>query len=138
MSRFDFGALGEEVRAGDPASEELAVLVAINAAVRSAIAKSELPKFRAHVEISLPKPSSTVRLTGGEAIDVALRVSDAVREARTRWSDIRCIHLFAAVPAGVAVLIGQFLNTLGPVQTYEHIQDDAQGIYRPAALLLDR
>jgi hypothetical protein len=124
--------------AGDPASDGLAVLVAINANVRSAMTKSDLPAFRGHVEVRHPRPSSTVRLTAGEALDVALRVTDAVREARMLWSDTRRVHLFAAVPAGIAVLIGQFLNTLGPVQTYEHIQDDAQGIYRPAALLLDR
>ena len=40
--------------------------------------------------------------------------------------------------SGGKVEVKQFLNTLGPVQTYEHIQDDAQGVYRPAALLLDR
>jgi len=123
---------------GDPSGDGLAVLVAINANVRSAMAKSDLPAFRGHVEVSYPRPSSTVRLTAGEALDVALRVTDAVREARTIWPDTRRVHLFAAVPAGIAVLIGQSLNTLGPVQTYEHIQDDAQGNYRAAALLLDR
>jgi len=124
--------------AGDPASEGLAVLVAINADVRSAMEKSDLPKFRACVQIRHPKPSSSVRLTPGEAFDVALVVTNAIREARTKWSDTRRVHIFAAVPAGIAVLIGQLLNTLGPVQTYEHIQDDAQGLYHPAALLLDR
>jgi hypothetical protein len=41
-----------------------------------------------------------------------------------------------AVPVGLAMLIGQLLNTFGRVQTYEHIPTDAVGIYRPAALLL--
>ena len=40
-----------------------------------------------------------------------------------------------AVPAGLAMLIGQLLNTLGPVQTYEHIQVDAMGVYERAAVL---
>jgi len=38
-----------------------------------------------------------------------------------------------AVPAGLAMRIGQLLNTLGPVQTYEHISRDGVGVYVPAA-----
>ena len=33
------------------------------------------------------------------------------------------------------MLIGQLSNALGPVQTYEHIQTDATGMYEPAAVL---
>lgn len=38
-----------------------------------------------------------------------------------------------AVPAGLAMLIGQLLNTLGPVQTYEHISTEGAGVYVPVA-----
>jgi len=44
-------------------------------------------------------------------------------------------NLFLTVPAGLAVIIGRLLTTLGPVQTYEHVPIDAVGRYRPAALL---
>jgi hypothetical protein len=40
-----------------------------------------------------------------------------------------------AAPAGLAVLIGQLLNTFGAIQTYEHVVADGSGRYRPAALL---
>ena len=40
-----------------------------------------------------------------------------------------------AVPAGLAMLIGQLLNTLGPVQTYEHISTEGVGVYVPSSLL---
>ena len=33
------------------------------------------------------------------------------------------------------MLMSQMLNTLGPVQIYEHIQTDATGNYKSAALL---
>jgi hypothetical protein len=33
------------------------------------------------------------------------------------------------------MLIGQLLNTLGPVQTYEHVSTDGVGVYVSAALL---
>jgi len=135
--RADSG-VKQEMWSGDPSSDRLAVLVAVNAHVRPAIEKSNLAAFRGHVEISHSTPSATVRLSAAEALDVVLRVADAIRKARSMWNDVQSVHLFAAVPAGIALLIGQFLNTLGPVQTYEHIQDDAQGLYRPAALLRDR
>ena len=41
----------------------------------------------------------------------------------------------AAVPAGLAMLIGQMLNTFGTVQTYEHAPTDAVGRYVPATQL---
>jgi hypothetical protein len=40
-----------------------------------------------------------------------------------------------AAPAGLAVLVGQLLNTFGAVQTYEHVLTDGSGTYKPAALL---
>jgi hypothetical protein len=33
------------------------------------------------------------------------------------------------------MMIGQALNTLGPVQTYEHLATDAVGVYQPVVLL---
>jgi hypothetical protein len=38
-------------------------------------------------------------------------------------------------PDGLAMLIGQLLNTFGSVQTYEHVTVDGSGQYHPAALL---
>jgi SMODS-associated and fused to various effectors sensor domain len=57
---------------------------------------------------------------------------DAIKAARVKWRDIRRIHLFIAGPAGFAVLLGQLLNGLGPIQTYEHLPDDSIGHYRRA------
>lgn len=41
-----------------------------------------------------------------------------------------CPHLFLACPVGLAVLIGQLVNALGPVVLYEHDDSDAIGTYR--------
>ena len=65
--------------------------------------------------------SNTDAALGGPAI---LMTHDAREGAldprdRERW----------AVPAGLAMLIGQLLNTLGPVQTYEHISTEGVGVY---------
>jgi hypothetical protein len=40
-----------------------------------------------------------------------------------------------AVPVGLAMLIGQQLNTFGDIQTYEHISTDGVGVHRAAARL---
>ena len=125
-------------RAGDVAGEDLAVLVSVNADVTTAVADSRrsLPSFRAYVHV---KPAtelySTELQTSGQAVDVARRAISEVRKARQIYGVRGRVHLFMAVPVGLAMLIGQLLNTLGQVQTYEHIQQGATGYYVPAALL---
>jgi hypothetical protein len=42
--------------------------------------------------------------------------------------------MFIARPTGYAVLLGQPLNGLGPIQTYEHIRRDAIGTCEAALL----
>jgi hypothetical protein len=73
--------------------------------------------------------------TPGEATDVALAVQDGMRTARREYGNIGTVHLFMAAPAGLAMLIGQLLNTFGSVQTYEHVTVDGSGHYKLAALL---
>jgi hypothetical protein len=58
---------------------------------------------------------------------------EALRAARDGFQPRGTLHLFLAVPAGLAMMIGQMLNTFGLVQTYEHIGTDAVGSYQPAA-----
>lgn len=74
-------------------------------------------------------------LSSGQAADVAFVVQEAMRSARRDYGNVGTVHLFMAVPAGIAVLVGQLLNTFGAVQTYEHLSVDGSGTYSPAALL---
>lgn len=62
-------------------------------------------------------------------------IVEGLRQARDTLQPRGTVHLFLAVPAGLAMMIGQMLNTFGPVQTYEHVAVGAVGVYRPAALL---
>ncbi len=121
----------------DVSARDLAVLVSVNEDVEPAFAQSRgaLPGFRAITRIShRDKPRFEIA-SAGLAVDIAMTVIDAIRAARRDHRPLGTIHLFMAVPAGLAMLIGQLLNTLGPVQTYEHISTDGVGIYTPAALL---
>jgi hypothetical protein len=62
-------------------------------------------------------------------------IAEALRQARDTLQPRGTVHLFLAVPAGLAVMIGQTLNTFGPIQTYEHVGTDAVGVCQPAVLL---
>ena len=117
---------------------DLAVMVSVNNDVSNAVAVSAdfIGPLRAYIHIKRDDSAPRATLeTPGQASDLAHIVIDAARQARQQYATSGRIHLFIAAPAGLAMLIGQLLNTLGPVQTYEHIPSDATGRYQPAALL---
>ena len=72
-----------------------------------------------------------VLANAAEAVDMAWTVVEGMRKARQDYGAAGTVHLFMAAPAGVAMMIGQLLNTFKMVQTYEYVQ----GTYQPAALL---
>jgi hypothetical protein len=121
----------------DPSAKDLAVLVSVAANVEFAFAasKRDLPHFRAITAITKEGHPPHDILTPSQAVDVAYVVVEGIRRARDEYRPIDVIHLFMAVPVGLAMMIGQLLNTLGPVQTYEHIPTDATGCYRKSALI---
>ena len=126
------------ITAGDAAADDLAILVSVNADVSQAVGVSyeSLPRFRAYVHAKPIGASTPADIrSGGEAVDLAHRVVEAARNARQQFHVRGKVHLFMATPVGLAVLIGQLLNTLGQVQTYEHVPDGATGHYVVAGLL---
>ena len=136
-SRVDSG-FEAVTTAGDSAADDLAILVSVNADVSQAVAASYqlLPRFRAYVHVKAVDSSTSADLkSGAEAVDVAHRVIEAARNARQQFHVRGEVHLFMAIPVGMATLIGQLLNTLGQVQTYEHVPDGATGYYVAAGLL---
>jgi len=82
------------------------------------------------IHLRLPPPHKTV--AGAEH---AKAIAEQVREVIMQISrhNRRTLHLFAAVPVGLAALIGAHLNACGPIQCYEHRRD--QDDYVPACLL---
>jgi hypothetical protein len=131
------------LRSQEDRGTDLAVLVSVNEDVTKAFAASlpDLPRFRAVVIVEkkgVPPertgPPHTLA-TPGQAVDLVWTVIESVKEARRTYPEIECIHLFMATPAGVAVMVGQLLNTLGSIQTYQHVGPDTIGRYRPAARL---
>jgi hypothetical protein len=121
----------------DPSARDIAMLVSVadNTEPVFAAYQKTFPALRGLVHVMRPGVYPHVLRTPGEATDVALAVQDAMRTARREYGNIGTVHLFMAAPAGLAMLIGQLLNTFGSVQTYEHVTVDGSGQYRPAALL---
>jgi hypothetical protein len=126
-----------KVTSKDPAARDLAVLVSVTDSTEPLFAgfQRELPPLRAWTHIMNPGKYPYLVTSGGIASDIASKVQEALREARRSYGNIGTVHLFMAAPAGLAVMIGQSLNTFGSVQTYEHVPMDGTGTYRAAALL---
>ena len=125
-------------QAGDVGGDDLAILVSVNADVSQAVADSleSLPSLRAYVHLQHASSAINWELpSAGHAVDLAHRTIDAARDARDQYRVRGKVHLFMAVPVGLSMMIGQLLNTLGQIQTYEHVPDGATGHYVPAALL---
>lgn len=133
--RTDSG-FAAEIRGNDTAADQLAVLVEVADLVGPALARSAsiLPPFRATITVrregGLPH-----RLDCSTAIDVAETTLAAIRQARTQYPHLAKTHLFIAGPLALAMLTGQLLNTVGPVQTYEHIPDGGPGRYEPGCVV---
>lgn len=113
----------------------IAVLVSVSDDVENAFNHFKVGRrYRGFVRVRAPQ--TPARLTPGEAVEVAHKTIKAVRAARAKWAPVDRIDLFMSCPAGLAVLLGQLLNTLPPVQTFDFVHRDGVGTYQEAALLL--
>ncbi|MDZ4719993.1 MAG: SAVED domain-containing protein [Roseiflexaceae bacterium] len=104
--------------------------VDIRASVTQAIQQLKLP-IRQRIQFSLP--TGTTVQNGPHALAMAQQVRSAIRKARNDQPQ-QTIHLFGALPIGLAVLLGAQLNACEPVQCYEF--DRSINTYRPACLLM--
>jgi hypothetical protein len=126
-----------EIRPADVSGDDVALLVSVASSVEAAFgaSRAKLPTFRALVAVTRPGSYPHDIEAPGQAADIVRVIAEALRKARDTFQPRGTIHLFLAVPAGLAMMIGQTLNTFGPIQTYEHVGTDAVGIYETAALL---
>jgi hypothetical protein len=112
------------------------VLVSVNSDVTPAFLESRkgLTKFRAITSVTRVGAYPHIFDNPGQAIDLGHVIIDEIRTAKAKYHCSES-HLFAAIPSGLAFLIGQLLNAMGSGQNYEHIQDTAIGRYEAAACL---
>jgi hypothetical protein len=123
---------------GPADAKDVAVLISVADDVEPLVAQLDggIGRFRAFARVNRNGKYPHVLESSGAAVDVALIVRDAMRDLRREHGEIDTVHLFAAIPAGLGVLIGQLLGTFGRVQTYEHVGNTGSGCYLPAALLM--
>lgn len=116
---------------GSTDTEELAVLISVadDVATSFVASRDEFGPFRAILSITAPGPFPHTIGSAGEAVDLVQQVIAAIRESRRELRLVGGVHLFMAVPVGVAMMLGQSLNTLGAVHLYEHAPMNGVGRY---------
>lgn len=115
---------------------DLAVLVSVTNEVDSAVGrtKSTLPDFGGVLELSLGDDIGSL-LSASEAAHAAYIFRQEVQTALNELSATSKIHLFMAVPAGLAFLFGQQSNAFPQIQTYLLETSNGERTYHPAVLL---
>jgi len=86
--------------------------------------------YRAVLEL-LPS-SYPCMITESEAIAIAMDLAGKIKQMHARY-DTSTVHLFAAIPLGLALLIGYNMNACGTIQCYEF--DNAHREYLPSCTL---
>jgi hypothetical protein len=126
-----------KLEARELGARDLAMLVSVadDAEPVFAASRGELPSFRAILKIWKPgKPPHDLE-KAGQAADLAYLIQREIRAALREYPEILRLHLFMAVPLGLAMMVGQLLNNVNAAQTYEMVPSEAGKRYRPAALL---
>jgi hypothetical protein len=136
-ARQEASALDVKVIPQDVGADDLAVLVGVSDDPMPAFeaSRASLPRFRAMLRIAPRDDRAVVLGTPGQAVHAARMVEKAIRDVRADFRPGGSIHLFMAAPLGLAMLVGQLLNTVGPVQTYEHLTENTVGKYAAATVL---
>jgi len=110
----------------------LSIATSVDKNMGSYMAGNDL-SFRAELHCEPVKGPSRLSVPDGDtAAAVAWEVGNNIRELRGKYS-ISDIHIFAAMPLGLAYLIGSELNACGNVHLYEF--DRSESKYYPSWVL---
>ena len=124
----DIATRVQETR-NDPDSGDLVLAVSVSADIRRAVSDyltHEGWSPRATIWLGLANGSlqQGEAITAQQGLKIARDAIGAVRDLKDRLGLPRAnLHLFLAGPLGLAVLIGQHLNTFGECVVYEHFPD---------------
>ncbi|WP_135304222.1 SAVED domain-containing protein [Haloarcula amylovorans] len=123
-----------ELRTNSVSNTDLAVLVNVTDRVEPEVGntKPELPRFNGILEFT-PDDGIGTHLSSAEAAHAATVFKQGIRNALDELQNTKKIHLFMAVPTGLAFLCGQQTNTFPPIQTYAF--DDNSREYQKAGEL---
>ena len=117
-------------RSGDP--HVAVVEIAISRATALGVTRSLLSlgiSFKHHIRLELPDGPD--RISGVKDASQALAISQQIGQELRRLCDregVLQIHLFASLPAALAVMVGHQFNALGAITLYHYVQSDGQYI----------
>jgi len=117
-------------------SNKLALVASITQNAKkgfNSFASSTGIQFRSVIHCAPPVDQWSLRIRdGSHALAIAKQIRQAVVNERSRTGCTE-LHVFAAIPFGLAFLIGRELNACGAVQLYEH--DKGEDVYAPSWML---
>jgi hypothetical protein len=101
---------------------EIALRISISARVSEADAKAAAPAALHHVEVRVSDPSTTWLSSGARLRAVTKQLRATLAALRNRFPECSKVHVFAAVPAPVAIVFGQAINPRmdPPIALYEY------------------
>ena len=105
-------------------------LVARDDASLAAYAEKDGLDYRVLLDVTAPRYPYLI--SNGQAIAIARNLADKIKEIHGKFGT-STVHLFAAVPLGLAVLIGHNLNACGSIQCYEF--DNSSREYHKSCVL---
>jgi hypothetical protein len=121
-------------------SNDVAVVINITRSatndVRSYIAK-ELPNVSELVEIQLESGTGQTRISdANHAWNVALTISEEIKNIRTRKGAVASINLFSSAPNAVVFFLGRMAAPFGKTVLYEFdFERKKHGSYEPSIIL---
>jgi hypothetical protein len=102
-------------------------------AIAIAIAMDPTPDIQGYLAVSLPPgPGRRMITSSAHATATAVGIRDLVRQL-VREHGAQRLHLFLAVPHGLALLLGHLWDRMPPTQLYEDL--GAGNAYQPAFLI---
>jgi hypothetical protein len=93
--------------------------------------RKAVPGALVEFDLTLEHPSEDAFSDIGEMQEVARAFRQALDDIGDRFQGIHCVHLFASVQPGMALLLGaQISKTMHPpVQTYQYVRHAEDGLY---------
>lgn len=100
---------------------DVVVRVSLSATIGPADTGAVVADAAIQIDISTPSPDVAWLRSQDQLVRVSKAMREVLRVVRERVPNCRCLHLFAAVPGGAAIAIGQAINPRmsPPVALYE-------------------
>ncbi|MFX0195986.1 MAG: SAVED domain-containing protein [Candidatus Hodarchaeota archaeon] len=118
---------------GELDSKNLCVKISLMSNDRSSLpsyANKSGFSFRALLELS--PPNFPYIISSGQAVEIANQLANKIKQMHAEYGT-NTVHIFAAIPLGLALLIGYKLNACGKIQCYEF--DNSSLEYSPSCTL---